>query len=57
MNSRCFGSTNVAIDTCVEDIAFGLAEKAAVFCHNFLPTSFFYSENPYFQGIIAITSP
>jgi hypothetical protein len=43
MNSQRFGSTNVSIYTCVEDIAFVLVEKAAVFCHIFLPTTLLYS--------------
>jgi hypothetical protein len=55
--SQCFGSTNVAICTCVENIDIALVEKADVFCHNVLPTALLYRKNPCFQGILAIESP
>jgi len=57
MNSQRFGSTNVAVYTYVERTDFALVEKVAVFCHNFLPTTLLYRENPYFQGGIATESP
>jgi hypothetical protein len=57
MNSQRFGTTNVAICTYVEGIDIALVEKAAVFCHNFLPTTLLHRQDPFFQGILAIASP
>ena len=57
MNLQRFASTNVAITLTSSVRGFALVEKVAVFCHNFLPTSLLYRENPCFQGIFAIESP
>ena len=50
MNSSRTDSTNVAVCTYVEWSVSVLAEKVAVFCHSFLPTSLLYRKEAVFKG-------
>lgn len=54
MNSPRTDSPNVAVCTYVEWSVSVLAEKAAVFCHSFLPTSLLYRKKADLQGKLAM---
>jgi hypothetical protein len=53
VNSSRTDTTNVAVCTYVEWSVRVLAEKVAVFCHSFLPTTLLYRKKAVFQGKLA----